>query len=280
MKIALGTVQWGMKYGISNKSEIPNDLALKNIFKNANMAGIELLDTASSYGNVENRIGQLSLNQFDIISKINTNPNCKSISAQIRGSLKALNLDKLYGVLFHDSNDLIQNKTLWDQLIQNKKEGKVEKIGYSLYEPEQLDRLLDFEIFPDLIQLPYNIFDRKFEPYFPLLKEKGVEIHIRSIFLQGLLFKKSIDLPSSLKKLKPAIDQLQSISKKFNKNILSICLGYVLQKELIDYCILGIDNESQLLEIVNTNKECSEELIEEIEKIFISSKDLLNPSTW
>ena len=264
MKIALGTAQWGLKYGILNKSEIPNDSVLKRILKIAKSAGLDLLDSAPSYGNSENRIGQLSLNQFDCVTKINTKSNCKSISDQIRSSLKALNQDKLYCVLFHDSNDLIQNKTLWDELNQNKQEGKINKIGYSLYEPEQLKRLLDLEMIPDLVQFPYNVLDRKFKLYFTFLKERGIGIHIRSIFLQGLLFKKGSELPEKLKLLKPVIDRLQSLSEKFNQSILNICLGYVLQKELIDYCIVGIDNENQLREIINTNKFYPKELIYEI----------------
>lgn len=280
MKIALGTAQWGLKYGISNKSEIPNDSVLKRILKIAKSAGIDLLDTAPSYGNSENRIGQLSLNQFNIVTKIDTSESKGLINNQVRDSIKALNQERLYGVLFHNADSLIKNKTLWDELNQNKQEGKINKIGYSLYEPEQLDRLLDLEMIPDLVQFPYNVLDRKFESYFTFLKERGIEIHIRSIFLQGLLFKKGSELPEKLKLLKPAIDRLQSLSEKFNQSILNICLGYVLQKELIDYCIVGIDNENQLREIINTNKFYPKELIYEIEKIKVYQKECLNPSKW
>ena len=264
MKIALGTAQWGLKYGISNQSEIPTDEALTNILSIAKSAGITLLDTASTYGDAETRIGQLSLNEFDIVTKIITSDSKGLTNNQVRASIEALNQETLYGVLFHDPNNLIENKRLWDELKQNKQEGKINKIGYSLYEPKQLDQLLENDIIPDLVQLPFNVLDRKFEPYFTYLKERRIEIHIRSIFLQGLLFKKGSELPEKLKLLKPAIDRLQSLSEKFNQSILNICLGYVLQKELIDYCIVGIDNENQLREIINTNKFYPKELIYEI----------------
>ncbi|MDC0515594.1 aldo/keto reductase [Flavobacteriaceae bacterium] len=280
MKIALGTVQWGLDYGIANTNGIPNDKALTNILSLALDNNINLLDTAVQYGNAERRLGQLATAENKIITKIGSFSDSNSLENQLENSFKNLKRLDIYGCLFHNSNELLENKQHWIELLNYKKTGKIKKVGYSLYDPEVLVALLEGGFLPDIVQIPYNILDRKFEPYFDLLKSKEVEIHVRSVFLQGLFFKKSNDLPSKIQQLKPVIDLIHSLSIDYNISVLQICLGYVLQKQKIDHIVVGIDHIDQLKEIIHVNQALPSDLIHQIEKIQLEDKALLNPSTW
>ena len=186
-KIILGTVQFGLDYGVSNKKGIPSNKELKEIFSLAENNGIFLLDTASGYGNAEKRIGDISNGNFKIITKISNIDNAQSIENQIKKSLFNLKSDFIYGCLFHNTNELLHNLFLWEELNKLKKLGLIKKIGVSLYHPKNLENLLSLKIIPDIIQIPFNIIDRRFEPYFERLNKLNIEIHVRSIFLQGLL---------------------------------------------------------------------------------------------
>lgn len=280
MKIALGTVQWGLDYGISNINGIPSDDELKEIISTANKAGINMFDTAVQYGNAEKRLGEFSNTKSNIVTKIGSFSINNNLKKQLKNSFKNFQREKIYGCLFHNCIELKENKHLWEELLAYKKADKINKIGYSLYEPSELLGLLELGLVPDIVQVPYSILDRKFEPYFELLKEKGVEIHVRSVFLQGLLFKKSNDLSPKMKQLKPIIDFIYSISTDYNISVLQICLGYALQKQKIDHVVVGIDNIDQLKEIIQVNQYLSPDLIHQIEKIQLEDNTLLNPSTW
>jgi len=280
MKIALGTVQWGLDYGIANTHGIPSDEVLNSIFAQANKAGINLFDTAVQYGEAEKRVGQLTNLEHKIVTKIGNFSTNKSLNQQLDNSFKHLKRQNIYGCLFHDVDELINHTDLWRELLVYKKEGRINKIGFSLYEPQELLELLEAGLHPDIVQLPYSILDRKFEPYFDLLKSKEVEIHVRSVFLQGLFFKKGNSLPPKTKKLKPLIDYVNSLSTDYNISVLQICLGYVLQKQKIDHIVVGIDHINQLKEIIKLNKVLPSDLINQIEKIQLDDNTLLNPSTW
>lgn len=280
MKIALGTVQWGLNYGIANKNGIPNDKELSNILSLALDNNIKILDTAVQYGNAERRLGQFMTAENKIITKIGSFSDSNSLENQLENSFKNLKRGGIYGCLFHNSKELLENKYHWAELLNYKKTGKIKKIGYSLYTPEVLVALLEKGFHPDIVQIPFNILDRKFEPYFDLLKSKEVEIHVRSVFLQGLFFKKSNDLPPKIKQLKPVIDLVNSLSANYNISVLQICLGYVLQKQKIDHVVVGIDHIDQLKEIIQVNLALPSDLINQIEKIQLDDNTLLNPSTW
>ena len=190
MKIALGTAQWGLDYGIANTNGMPSDDELKEIISTANKAGINMFDTAVHYGTAEKRLGGHLSNECEIVTKVGSFSSNNRLKDQLKNSFKNFQRDTIYGCLFHNANELKENKFLWEELLAYKKGGAISKIGYSLYEPTELLSLLELGFVPDIVQVPYSILDRKFEPYFELLKGKGVEIHIRSVFLQGLFFKK------------------------------------------------------------------------------------------
>ena len=247
-KICIGTAQFGSSYGINNQTGVPKDAELASIFSLANQAGIDVLDTAQAYGNAEERIGDLSGNEFNVISKFKELTAPFPFHLELKESLKKLRIRSLYGYMAHDSDLLIENKSWWKGLQLAKEQGLVKKIGYSLYSVDQLESLLNKQIIPDVIQFPYNVLDRRFQSFLPEMASMGVEIHIRSIYLQGLLLMEPNHIPNKLLPLQPFLNTVREIAKRNQLSIGQICLGFVINNPLINKVVIGIDNLAQLKE--------------------------------
>tara|TARA_B100000963_G_scaffold274789_1_gene243017 strand:- start:12662 stop:13507 length:846 start_codon:yes stop_codon:yes gene_type:complete len=281
MKLALGTVQWGINYGISNDLGVPSDLELKKILNFSKKNGIKLLDTASTYGDSELRIKKLTKNEFNIITKISSISNENSIKKQINNSLNRLGTKSIYGCLFHSPYELIKNKHYWDQINVEKINDKVKKIGYSLYHPNELDYLLNSDIIPDIVQVPFSLLDRKFDSYFEILNKMNVEIHVRSVFLQGLYFLNPDELPKKLIDYAKPLNKLKQIANECSIEMLDLALNYVLNKNYINYVVIGVVNMKQIEDIFfSSNKKLNKETIGIVENIKVNNKDILNPSNW
>jgi len=282
LKITLGTVQFGIQYGISNTHGVPSDSELESIFSVASDLGIQQLDTAKAYGNAEERIGQLSNSKFDIITKFPNVDSKEDLEIALSESLQKLNVSSIYGYLAHNADVLIQNPSLWEILLEAKKEGKIKKIGYSLYTPEQLEQLLDLNCIPDLVQLPYSILDRKFEKQLSILKQLGTEVHVRSVFLQGLYFMNPNKLPEKLQPLQDSLVELKNLCIENNVSVGEVALNYVISNPNIDKLVIGIETAEQLRENINlvTNWKSNNVLFSKIEAIEIKDKSLLNPVNW
>jgi len=242
-KLGLGTVQFGLPYGISNTAGQTTAAEVCSILKAASEHGITVLDTASAYGNAEEVAGKNDLSQFNIVSKYITPSPGKSIREQLQQSLNDLHTEKLYGYLAHRPAEILNDASQWKMLKDSQQQGLVEKIGFSLNTTEELKALLDKNFVPDLIQAPYNYFDNRFEYLIQKLKEKGCEIHTRSAFLQGLFFKDVNTLPSFFEIVKPLIKRVQQQTH----NISGALLHFVASKPFIDKAIIGVENTQQLL---------------------------------
>lgn len=282
MKITLGTVQFGIQYGISNTHGVPTDSELESIFTIASELGIKQLDTAKAYGNAEERIGQLSNSKFDIITKFPNIDSKENIELALSESIQKLKVSSIYGYLAHNPDILIQNPSLWNVLLKAKKEGKIKKIGYSLYTPEQFERLLDLNCNPDLVQIPYSILDRKFEKQLSILKQLGTEVHVRSVFLQGLYFMNPNKLPKKLQPLQDSLVELKNLCAENNVSVGEVALNYVISIPNIDKLVIGIETAEQLRENIYlvSKWKSNKELFSKIEAIEIKDKSLLNPVNW
>ncbi|MBQ8779833.1 MAG: aldo/keto reductase [Alistipes sp.] len=272
-KLVLGTVQFGCQYGINSVGQ-PNVQMVSEILDVANNVGVTILDTSAAYGNAEEVLGEVNAsNIFQIISKY---PKCnKTVRDTLDDSLKSLGCSKLYGYLLHHFSVYTENKTVWNDFIQLKVDGKVEKIGFSLYEPYELDMILNDDIPFDLIQIPFNIFDRQFESYFGRLKQMNVEIHVRSTFLQGLFFKDRDTLPEKLLPLKPYLKRLDEYAKDTGLSVAEIALNYNIQNPYIDGVLIGVDTKDQL----QTNfKSVSDKRVDL--SIDVKETELLKPVNW
>lgn len=272
-KLVLGTVQFGCQYGINSAGK-PDTRMVSEILDEAHKGGIVLLDTSAAYGNAEEVLGETNAaKKFQIISKYPKSE--KSVRETIEGSLKCLGCSKLYGYLLHHFSVYTENKIVWNDFIQLKAEGKVEKIGFSLYEPYELEIILNDGIPFDLIQIPFNIFDRQFEPYFEQLKQMNVEIHVRSTFLQGLFFKDRNTLPVKLLPLKPYLIALDEYAQQSGLSVAEIALNYNIQNPHIDGVLIGVDTKKQLLTNFQSVSEKQVKL-----SIDVKETDLLKPINW
>lgn len=273
-KIVLGTVQFGLQYGV-NSAGRPSEKTVKNILTEASKGGITTLDTSSAYGNSEEILGECITPEehFKIVSKYPKGTT--SVWEMFNSSLKRLKVDKLYGYLLHHFEVYKNNPRVWDEFIALKESGKVQKIGLSFYTPEELQFILDNKSPFDLIQVPFNIFDKKFLPLMKEVHDNGVEVHVRSTFLQGLFFKDRDTLPEKLKPMKKYLLQLDEFSKQSGLSISEIALNYNLQNPYIDGVLIGVDNVEQLKMNLASVKDVPIDI-----DIEVKEKELLNPVNW
>lgn len=235
--------------------------------------GITYLDTSSAYGEAEDVLGKTMQHSFNIISKY---PKCDiSVQECFDSSLSRLNVGKLYGYLLHHFDIYRSNPDIWNDMICLKRSGKVSKIGFSLYSPHELKLILDNNLKFDLLQIPRNIFDNQFDSYFPLLKDRNVEIHVRSTFLQGLFFKDRNTLPDKLKPLKQYLLELDRYVKDNGISMAEAALNFNLQNPYIDGVLIGVDNISQLQ--MNLSSILHKDINIHID---IKEKELINPVNW
>ena len=253
MKLGLGTVQFGMDYGINNAK---GKVLKEEVFEILEVAwnnGIDMLDTSALYGESEYVIGQfLKENDvpFEIVSKL---PPCDADDIETRfcESLKKLNRDKLFGYLIHDFDSFRKNRHIWDILQKMKSQKKVEKLGFSLYYPEEAEYIIRENVEFDMVQVPFSIFDQRFSGIFEVLRERNVEIHVRSVFLQGLVFKNALTMHGIFDNFRDKLSSLHSISQDINVSISALCLNFAVLNEYIDKVIIGIDSLSNLQENIN-----------------------------
>lgn len=281
-KVVLGTVQFGVNYGINNQSgQVPFDEVCR-ILEIASKAGIQTIDTSSAYGESESVLGaalRQSGRQFNIVSKYPRSDI--GVMDTLETSLERLGVKCLYGYLVHDFDFFQERPQIYRDIWQLKKAGLIQRIGFSIYTVEQMQWLLDRGVQFDILQFPYNIFDKQFEPYMPQLAAQSVEIHVRSAFLQGLFFKDTATLPEKLKPLKKDLDNLHIYCIQRGITVEQLALGYVIANPYVKGALIGVDNSEQLKANL---KAASCELLSEdvayVQNVDISEKELLSPINW
>ena len=235
MKLAIGTAQFGMQYGLEKKKIKISEIQKIKLF--LVKSKILKIDTASNYGNSEKILGDLNFKNFKIISKLKI-PKIKTsdipdwISKEINISLKNIKSKKLYGLLIHDYRDLNGKKgiLLINELKKLKKRGIVKKIGISIYNPNELNKVM--RIFkPEIIQFPYNVLDQRIETtgWLKKLKSLKIETYARSCFLQGLLlnFKKKNKIRNNFKLYKSILNKWFVWCSDNNISPVKGCLDFV-----------------------------------------------------
>lgn len=283
-KLVLGSAQFGFDYGINNfRRKIP----VKEVFtilKKAYTLGISEIDTASSYGRSEKLLGQFGKKYnifFKIITKVSSS-KIKEITKQIQKSLRNIKQKQVYGCLIHNFKYYLANPEAWKTLKNFKAKKTIKQIGFSLYYPEDLQYLLTHHVRIDLVQVPYNIFDQRFEPYFSILKKKQIDIYVRSVFLQGLFFKNINKLPSCLIKIKSKLQKLKRISADNKLSIAELALNFVLLNAFIDKVVIGVDSLENLKDNLRALK--SKIRVKKIYKLLQGLKEtdeqLILPTNW
>lgn len=279
MKLGIGTVQFGCNYGISNKNGQVTYEEISRILNYAKEVGIDTLDTASLYGNSEEVLGQFDLSEFKVVTKtikvdktLDRNTNLEKFREAFYQSQKKLGYIQLHGLMFHEANDLLSQNgcELWDLVTDFKDKEYVEKIGVSVYTPEQLIEIIDkFDI--DIVQVPLNILDQRFVYLMKELKTKGIEIHTRSTFLQGLLLMKDYEINPYFDEIKPLLNQIPEPK-------LSYALQFANNIKEVDKIIVGVTKEEELKEIVEAIKQEIKNI--DFDKFKITDEKFILPQNW
>ena len=285
MKFSLGTAQFGMKYGINNLSGQVSFQEIEKIIDFCRFNNINFIDTAMNYGNSEKILGKIGVKDFNIITKIPTIPsNEKDIQAWIEtkffNSLNKLNLENVYGLLIHNSSHLKDKNIddIYSVMKALKLKGLVKKIGVSLYNPMEfilLHKKYDF----DLIQAPLNLLDQRLvdADILKFLKKKNIEIHSRSIFLQGLFFMEKEKLFKSFDTWSDLWEKWFFFLEKNQISSLEVCINFQKKFRDINRVIIGVDNLMQLKKIL---KVASQKTNLKFPNIRSNDINLIDPRNW
>jgi aryl-alcohol dehydrogenase-like predicted oxidoreductase len=283
-KLILGTVQFGLEYGINNINGKPDKETVFEILSYAYDNGVKYLDTAELYGDAHNLIGEFHKSnptkKFNIITKF-PHEFEDSVGEKINTYLSQLNVNQLHAILFHSFDSYLKHKDQLKNIVQLK-DKSVKYIGVSVYTNEQIDEVID-DLNIEIIQIPFNLFDNLNQrgELLKKAKEKNKIIHTRSAFLQGLFFMEKNNPNIIRTKLEKELDIISEISLKASISIGSIALNYCLLQYNIDGVLIGVDSLLQLKEnIAFSETKISNQYIKEIEKINIQDVNLLNPSLW
>lgn len=284
-KIILGTVQMGLDYGINNaKGKVTKEEA-EEILMYCQGNGLRYFDTSNAYGDAETVIGDIAKKNdlsLKIISKL-SRCDIAEIESLIDKSYRNLQTKKLYGYLCHHFDFFLEFPVIWKWFERLKIDNRTEKIGFSLYEPEQLEWLLDrYKQIPfDLIQIPVNVFDRRFEPYLERCKERNIEIHIRSIFLQGLFFQKPENLPIHFYPITKKLQQLQQYAINCELSLAHLLMLAVLHIYPDAKLVLGVDSLNNLKQNLEVQQYLSSDIDYDYLDVFVeSNRDLILPTLW
>lgn len=294
MNLRLGTVQFGMDYGINNQTQ-PSISDCVAMLDYATQNGVTNLDTAFAYGTAESVVGEflkkktISREKLNISSKLVPNVMDEitpekyeaKVLELIKGQLKTLGTDYLDVYLYHSAR-YIYNEALLSALQVAKKEGLAKKVGVSVYEPDEAKKGLANDKV-DFMQFPYSIFDQRMlaSGIFDL-PLNGTEIDTRSAFIQGLIIIGENDIPPFLAKAKPIVRKIDEVCAKYNVNRVALAMNFVKQQKNISSLVFGVDNMDQLKADINYfNKEIPGNIVNEIANEFTGIEtDIVMPSLW
>lgn len=281
-KIAIGSAQFGLNYGISNTAGQVTEDEIDQIFEYAISRGIDYIDTAQAYGSSEQVLGRFSEKYpLVFITKLKADfGSNNAIISSFKASLHKLKIDALHGLLYHDFQSFKDQPDSFEVLKDFKRNGQVKKVGFSLYHPEEVQYLVDHKLDFDIVQVPYNIFDRRFEPWFEVLNRLGVEIHVRSAFLQGIIFMDTNNLPSFFAGFSSKLALFNLTCQQLKISPGQLALQFVAANPYINKIVLGV----QSLEHLKVNIEWLEGGINASDMSFTelqeNNLDYIIPSNW
>lgn len=294
-RLCLGTVQFGMNYGINNKVGQPSKESVFKMMDIARDNDIDIFDTAAAYGTAEELLGEYIRknsigNKIKVISKLLPNiiEDCGKepkviIEEEIVKSLKKLNIDILDGYLLH-TPIYFYNPEIMEELHRCKQKGYVNNIGVSIYDMKHaLDAAASGQI--DYIQLPYSIFDQRVDQtdFFKIAKENNVIVYARSAFLQGLILMKQEEIPEHLEIAKDYLKRYNKITQKYSVNNIEAAMHFVLDNKEVDYLVFGVDTPEQLIKDIRISQDTINlrNCIEEVKLAFCDvEKSVIFPSLW
>ena len=286
-KLGLGTVQWGLPYGVANQHGITTPETVSALLNDARQHGIEVLDTASLYGKSEAVLGTNSLEGFKVVTKTPrfsashiSDIEVNQLSETFQQSLGLLKCKKNYALLIHHADNLLVTggEKLLAAMMQLKKDGLVEKIGVSVYDSMQVDAVMK-KFTPDLVQLPFSVMDQRMltSGHLERLKKEGVEIHVRSVFLQGLLLMPLKNIPAFFEPVRSLLTRWHAAAQEQGLTVNQAALSFVKNSPYVDTVLVGLDNLAQF-------RSCIDDFATNINfdatGLACNDSTFINPSRW
>jgi aryl-alcohol dehydrogenase-like predicted oxidoreductase len=254
-RLVLGTAQFGSAYGITNAIGRLPDEGVREILATARRGGIDTFDTAADYGDSQSRLGALGAPGGRYLTKFSFGENEPDADTLFAGSARTLGSDVLAGVMFHLVSDLADERAprAIAVLTEAVSEGAIDRAGVSIYDEDDLE--LALSTFPDLglLQLPGSIVDGRLlaNPRIAELHDHGVEIYVRSAFLQGVLLAGEDSVPSFLSGLVPAIRGLAERARREGTTPLALALGFLRDAPVVDGVVVGATTTGELTGILD-----------------------------
>jgi aryl-alcohol dehydrogenase-like predicted oxidoreductase len=291
VKLGLGTAQFGLDYGISNRSGRTQPDEVRNILALAAERGISHLDTAPGYGDSESILGEclprdhgflITTKIRPVREKVITGEHVTAIHRHFEESLVRLRQERIHAVLLHHSDDLLAEggERLMQMLVQLRERGLIERIGVSLYDAQEFESLSERQYLFELLQVPISVFDQRLvqDGWIEKWTKSGVAVHARSIFLQGFLLMNAEDLPPHLRAYASVLRQFRCFARDNGCLPVHAALKYVDSLPGVQAAIVGVntaDQLQQLLEYPACQIDCTQ-----LESFAQHDVKLLNPSLW
>jgi aryl-alcohol dehydrogenase-like predicted oxidoreductase len=284
-RLALGTAQFGMRYGVANRVGQVQPSEVRRILEHARAAGMDTLDTAAAYGASEALLGSVGVAGWITVTKLPAVPAaCRDVQGWMRSaaeeSLGRLGLERLGGLLLHAPVQLLgpDGAAIYAALERLRAAGLTQRIGISVYGPEELEALVTrFEF--DIVQAPLNILDRRLAAsgWLARLHAAGVEVHVRSLFLQGLLLLPAGERPEEFSRWQPLWDLWHDWLAARGLTAIQACVAFAAAQPHVDRAVVGVDSLRQLEEILAA---LSQDRIELPPELASDEPDLVDPSRW
>lgn len=284
-RLAIGTAQFGLTYGIANQvGQVARPVA-KAMLEIAAKYDIDTLDTAMAYGDSEACLGEIGTKGFRLVTKLPGMPDdCVDVGSwvrdQVEASLARLGVSSTHGLLLHRPEQLLgpHGRGLFQALQRLKESGQVTKMGISIYSPMELEALVRRYHF-DLVQAPFNLVDRRLHRsgWLQRLKDDGVEVHTRSVFLQGLLLMPRSAIPPQFSPWSILWERWHAWLLQNQVTAVQACLSYALSFPEIERVIVGADSESQLTQIIGA---ANRSALDALPDLYCDEEDLINPARW
>jgi aryl-alcohol dehydrogenase-like predicted oxidoreductase len=284
-RLALGTVQFGLSYGIANRIGQPSLAEVARIVAGARASGFDTLDTAVAYGSSESRLGEIGVTDWRVITKLPAVPDGLTdvrqwVRDSLRGSLERLGVPAVTGLLLHRASDLCGRvgSELAHALRHERDAGRALRIGVSIYDPSELDAIWP-AFRPDLVQGPYSVVDRRLETsgWLDKLAAYGCEVHTRSVFLQGVLLMADEARPVRFARWPEVWSAWSNWLSESGQSALAAALAHALAHPGISRVLVGVDSAAQLDAIVSATVRLPLAAPLRVASVDL---DLIEPSRW
>jgi aryl-alcohol dehydrogenase-like predicted oxidoreductase len=284
-KIAIGTANFGMQYGVANSQGKLSKNSVAEILGLAKSLGVTCLDTANAYGESQKVLGEFGVRDWRVVSKISSIPrDCEDVRSFVRAEidliLTSLNLSEFDTVLVHNPKDLMGNvsEIVYEELQKAKSRGQVEKIGVSIYDPSDLESITSrFQL--DVVQAPINVFDSRLQDsgWLDRLVSMGVEVHARSVFLQGVLLSAIAQSNDFFKPWKTTFERWNRFAESSGTSAMMNCIKHVNSYDKVTFAVVGVDSAQNLSEVFDAFTARPQRINEDN---FGVDSQLINPARW